>query len=106
MFIFIVVLMGLLLFSVAINYQFYHKIFLGLHKEKLDPFGVQNYPLVISDHEKNRINNNKKILMFYGDSRAFAWPNLQGAVANDFYFVNRGVGGQTQQFPLKANILI
>jgi lysophospholipase L1-like esterase len=90
--------------SVALNYLFYDKIFLGLHKDKLDPFGVQNYPVVISDNERDMINNNKKTLMFYGDSRAFAWPNLQGDMTNNLNFVNRGVGGQTsiqilQRFP-------
>lgn len=87
---FIVILCVLLIFSLALNYNLYDKSFLYSNKEKLNPLGLQHYPSEVTaiDHV-----DGKKILMFYGDSRAFAWPAVDGFP--DLHVINRGIGGQT-----------
>ncbi|OYQ63596.1 hypothetical protein B9G53_15920 [Pseudanabaena sp. SR411] len=53
----------------------------------IDPYGLNMYP----SHPINR-DLNKPLVVFFGDSRAVAWP----AIANiPFEFINRGINGQT-----------
>lgn len=94
MLVIIVVLSALLILSIALNYNFYHRAFLHLHQTKLDPLGLQRYPLKPTTND-NIASNDKKVVMFYGDSRAFAWPDLQGESVDKLHFVNRGIAGQT-----------
>ncbi len=85
----LILLVGLLLISLVLNYIFYKKAFIPLHAEKLDPMGLAVYPRVTQSALKK---SNKPKVMFYGDSRALSWTNP----AFDHYdFINRAIGGQT-----------
>jgi len=54
----------------------------------IDPYGLNMYP---SNPVLNR-DLNKPLVVFFGDSRAVAWP----AIADiPFEFINRGINGQT-----------
>ena len=55
----------------------------------LDPLGLEAYPPSASTPEKS---NAPGLAVFFGDSRAYAWPPPARA---RFAFVNRGIGNQT-----------
>jgi lysophospholipase L1-like esterase len=81
-------LSGLLLVALAANYYFYKKVLLRLYAEKLDPIGLSVYPDTVSPDA----NHEKRLLMFYGDSRALSWTSPKLA---QYRFINRAIGGQT-----------
>lgn len=71
--------------SIILNYLFYKKAFIPLQALRLDPLGL-NYYSSLPRNEK------KKIMMYYGDSRALSWPFIKN---NKFSFINRAIGNQT-----------
>ena len=108
----VIVLVVALMISLGLNYfvfrqgqQYYRQ----LNQVRLDPLGLRAYP-----RQAEAVQPNKIRIVFYGDSRAFQWPEpprLKG-----FEFINRGVGAQTSTQvvgrydehvrPLKADILL
>lgn len=89
-------LVVLLLLSLGLNYNLYQRSFLPFQKSKLDPLDLLAYAdtsaELLADKKRKRV-------MFYGDSRAFAWPNVEGV--SHARFINRGIGGQTSAQVLK-----
>ena len=54
-----------------------------------DPYALSTYPI---NPDLSKRDLNKPLVVFFGDSRAVAWP----AIANiPFEFINRGINGQT-----------
>jgi lysophospholipase L1-like esterase len=54
-----------------------------------DPYELSTYPI---NPDLSKRDLNKPLVVFFGDSRAVAWP----AIANiPFEFINRGINGQT-----------
>lgn len=86
--------------------QYYHE----LNLTRLDPVGLSVYP---SQSDEN--TNSKKLrFVFFGDSRAYQWPEPPGL--DQFEFINRGIGAQTSSqaverfdehiVPLQPDILL
>ncbi len=63
--------------------------YLELNRTRLDPVGLAVY----ADSTVPAKSGSKKRLLFYGDSRAYAWPAPAGAAR--YEVINRGIGGQT-----------
>lgn len=63
--------------------------YLALNRVNLDPVGLGYY----ANTELNAKSTERKRILFYGDSRAFAWPVPDAFAA--YEVINRGVGGQT-----------
>ncbi|HFC91798.1 MAG TPA: SGNH/GDSL hydrolase family protein, partial [Leucothrix mucor] len=91
----LILLAGLLLASLALNYIFYKKVsslVTLLYASKLDPNGLNRYPTATLPDQLITNKTSKPKVMFYGDSRALSWTNP----AFDHYdFINRAIGGQT-----------
>jgi lysophospholipase L1-like esterase len=78
--------------SVALNfiiYSFSRQYYLQLNATRLDPLGLTVY----EDSQVPDPNPQKMRVVFFGDSRAYAWPVPNGL--EQFQFINRGVGAQT-----------
>lgn len=76
----------LFILSIVLNYIFYKKAFVPLQMLRLDPLELNYYSSSPVDINK------KKLIMYYGDSRALNWPFFK----NDNYdFINRAIGNQT-----------
>ena len=75
--------------SVALNYVFYKKAFIPLHALRLNPLALNYYPSTPRD---SGIDQPKKTIMYYGDSRALSWPFTKN---NQYKFINRAIGNQT-----------
>jgi lysophospholipase L1-like esterase len=88
----LILVSGLLLISLALNYIFYKKAFLPLHAARLDPIGLQIYPASASSAQSSANKSSKAKVMFYGDSRALSWVN---PALDQYDFINRAIGGQT-----------
>jgi len=92
----------LLVLSLGLNYiliKQYRHVYRELSRVTLDPLGRQQFaaaaPVVPAAGER--------LVLFYGDSRAAAWPAPETTA--QFVFVNQGVNGQTavqiaQRYPL------
>ena len=65
------------------------KYYYQLHHTRLDPAGLTYYPPESSEASKS----GKRRFVFFGDSRAYQWPDPAGI--DQFEFVNRGIGAQT-----------
>ncbi len=65
--------------------QFYTQ----LSATRLDPAGLRAYPT----HGQGIAESDKTRIVFFGDSRAAQWPNLN--TLPQFEFINRGIGAQT-----------
>lgn len=77
--------------SIALNiiiYQQARKYYLQLNGTRLEPIGLGYYPTA---EEGAALNSD--IVVFFGDSRAFEWPDPPDL--DGFTFVNRGIGAQT-----------
>lgn len=85
----ILLISTLLIFSVALNYVFYHKAFLPSHKIRLDPLELKHYA---SRANLNVEKATKPIVLFYGDSRSLSWPFINN---DKYFFLNRSIGNQT-----------
>jgi lysophospholipase L1-like esterase len=57
-----------------------------LHEITLNPLGLKAYSMTAN-------TNDQPLIVFYGDSRAFSWPQPDGI--SDYQFMNRGIGAQT-----------
>ena len=90
--IFIVINSLFLLVSLVTNTLLYKElknIYLSLYATSLNPLGLQKY----SDKKTQIISTSKKQkVIFFGDSRAYAWRNID---LEEFQFINRGISGQT-----------
>lgn len=109
----LVVISIALIISLVFNYvifSFSRQYYLQLNGTRLDPLGLSAYP---SD-KNEEVTNPKPSVVFFGDSRAYQWPEPPGL--NQFQFVNRGIGAQTSPQvveryddhikPLKPDILL
>lgn len=77
------------LLAVVFVYQRGREYYLQLNATKLDPPGLGAYDTdALSDPEPGRIR-----VVFFGDSRARAWPAPPGLA--DIEFINRGIDNQT-----------
>lgn len=84
----------IILISVPLNFGLFYiakTFYLRLNAEKLDPYGINYYPLDVSQNPTP--NSSQKNLVFFGDSRAQAWIPPVGF--DNFNFVNRGISNQT-----------
>ena len=79
-----------MLLSLVLNYFFYKRSFIPLYETRLDPKGLNYYPSI----SNNQQDKTKPVVMFYGDSRALAWPNPE---LEEFTFINRGIGNQSSE---------
>lgn len=104
-------LMGSLVLNILL-YKSAQQYYRELNSTRLDPLGLKVYP--IDRLPQVRSPSTQLRVVFFGDSRAFAWSepsNMDG-----FEFINRGIGSQTTQqvlgryddhiSPLQANILV
>ena len=79
-----------LLASAILNvflYQQGQKYYLLLNATGLDPLGLNSYPNSAEKIEQ-------PVIVFYGDSRAEAWP-APDQIKSATTIINRGIGGQT-----------
>ncbi|MBN1936549.1 MAG: SGNH/GDSL hydrolase family protein [Anaerolineae bacterium] len=84
-------LLALLAGSLLLNWLFFRQgkaYYLELNATRLDPWGSDFYADGVTS-----VNSGVARVVFFGDSRAYAWPPLEGL--RQFEFVNRGVGAQT-----------
>ncbi|MCA9872903.1 MAG: hypothetical protein KC441_04595 [Anaerolineales bacterium] len=80
----------LLVFSLALNYflvKRYRQAYREWSRVTLDPLALEQPPALPDN------GANGRLVLFYGDSRAAAWP--EPADSEGFVFVNGGVNGQT-----------
>ena len=63
-----------------------------MYTEKLDPIGLNYYPISSSLAPSDANKRLKPRLMFYGDSRALSWTH---PALEQYEFMNRAIGGQT-----------
>jgi lysophospholipase L1-like esterase len=103
-----------LIISIWLNSYLYQKgrdYFLQLNSTRLDPLGLSAYPITSRANTKQV---EKPVILFFGDSRAAAWPSPdQITNAN---IINRGIRAQTtvqvlgrftyHVVPLKPKIVI
>ena len=105
----------LLTISVVLNlvlFRYANRYYLQLNGTRLDPLGVIFYEP--ADPPENELSQQKMKAVFFGDSRAYQWPQPQDL--NQFIFLNRGIGAQTSTqvveryerhiSPLQPDILI
>jgi lysophospholipase L1-like esterase len=88
-----VILLLLLLTSLGLNIIFYRQgqeYYLELNKTRLDPLGLDVFPI---NSLQNVRSNENRLVLFVGDSRAADW--IAPAQATDFTFLNRGINAQT-----------
>ncbi|RVU86586.1 SGNH/GDSL hydrolase family protein [Leucothrix sargassi] len=86
----IIALLGFCLIgSLALNYVFYKKGFVPLHKLRLDPLELSYYA---SSTKAETNKATKPVILYYGDSRALSWPFIDN---ENYAFVNRAIGNQT-----------
>lgn len=76
--------------SIVLNIILYNqakKYYLQVNETRLDPFGLNHYPINLKKAVDNKIR-----VVFFGDSRADGWtsPNISG-----YEFINRGIHAQT-----------
>ncbi|MCI0552021.1 MAG: SGNH/GDSL hydrolase family protein, partial [Anaerolineae bacterium] len=79
-----------LIISIAANailYKELMKYYKLLYAAELDPLGLSYF-----QDATNQKTSDKPVIVFYGDSRAEHWIPPQ---ADDFTFINRGIGNQT-----------
>jgi lysophospholipase L1-like esterase len=111
---FIIVLLLLLLISVGINiilYQQANKYYLQLNQTRLDPLNLSHFP---TEKPQNLGQNQNRLVVFFGDSRAAAWT--APTQISNFTFANRGIIGETTAqvlgrlpdhvLPLKPDIVV
>lgn len=80
--------------SLAANLLLYRRgrtYYLQLNGVRLDPLGLDEYPA--GPQARPVLAAREKLVVFYGDSRAWEWPAPD--TAGRFVFANRGVGAQT-----------
>lgn len=110
----IVLLSLTLLVSLSANFVLFNqaeKYYLQLNGVRLDPLSLNAYPPEIN---QSLTAKNQKVVVFFGDSRAFAWPAPDDLT--QLTFMNRAIGSQTTEQvvsryeahvkPLSADILI
>lgn len=86
-------LLILLVISLGFNYflvKRYRHVYRELSRVTLDPLGLNQFQ---TDPDEEVRAGEGKVVLFYGDSRAAAWPSPE--TTGLFVFVNRGVNGQT-----------
>jgi lysophospholipase L1-like esterase len=96
---------NILLYSRAKQY------YLEVNQVRLDPLGLSTYP--VESNPPQPENSGQTRVLFFGDSRAEAWPDPS---ESNYEFINRGIGGQTtvqirQRFdqhlrPLQPDIVV
>ena len=82
----------LLLASFLANLSLYKElklVYLSLYATSLNPLGIQKYS---QNQIPTTTTETKQKVVFFGDSRAFAWAKLE---LPEFQFINRGISGQT-----------
>ena len=87
-----IMLAAALVVSLTANYvtnQRSQRFFKAYQQVVLDPMGKDTY----LPRDKPGVPPGKEVVVFMGDSRASDWP--APASANRFFFVNRGVPGQS-----------
>ncbi|TVQ99143.1 MAG: SGNH/GDSL hydrolase family protein [Desulfovibrionales bacterium] len=84
----IILLVGSLLLNLLLMRQC-RNIYLNLHATRLDGLGQLTY----QDNDISKPDG-RPVVLFFGDSRAAAWPVPNLAQA-DVRFINRGIGGQS-----------
>lgn len=80
-----------LLISIALNLITFSRgrqYYLQLNATRLDPLGLSFY----ADQHSVLVSHRKRVV-FFGDSRAYAWPFP--SCLDQFQFINRGIGSQT-----------
>jgi lysophospholipase L1-like esterase len=75
-----------------IIYQRGEQYYLLFNSVQLDPLGMGLYPV---DEDRPVLADDQKLVVFYGDSRAFHWPFPRGLT--QFQFINRAGAGQTSE---------
>jgi lysophospholipase L1-like esterase len=113
--IFVILLAIVLGVSLAFNVMLFKVsrfLYLQINALQLDPLNIAAYSPV--GPESLTSNPQKLRLVFFGDSRAYQWPEPSGL--SRFEFINRGIGGQTstqvaERFdnhitPLQPDILV
>ena len=94
-FVVVILLLGVLLGSVVLNYLLYERgrqYYLQLNATRLDPLGLSYYST--ASGQGDLTSSELTGVVFFGDSRAANWtaPVLEG-----FEFINRGIGSQTSE---------
>jgi lysophospholipase L1-like esterase len=69
--------------------QYYYEV---IHQIRLDPLGLNVYGSAADDSLEG-LEPRQKVVVFFGDSRAYQWPFPSGLP--QFKFVNRGIHSQT-----------
>jgi lysophospholipase L1-like esterase len=100
--------------SIALNILLYNRArqyYLELNEVRLDPVGLNYYPVESNQRSKSIANPTR--VVFFGDSRALGWApsNISG-----YEFINRGISAQTsiqilQRFkqhvsPLQPDVIV
>ena len=88
-----VFLIGALAVSVFLNTRLYaltSTYYRQLNATRLDPLGMSAYDT--NTVHKSVVDPDTKLVVFFGDSRAFRWPAVELTL---YRFVNRGIGAQT-----------
>lgn len=99
------IFLNVLLFNRAKRY------YLELNEVRLDPVGLNYYPL--TSNQRNKTVANPIRVVFFGDSRALGWSPSD---INGYEFINRGISSQTsiqilQRFkhhvsPLRPDVIV
>lgn len=91
------IILALFAISVFLNlvaYRLYRIYSRTITMLRLDPFELHKYPLVDTHLVDAKLIDSEKVrVVFFGDSRAYAWPQLGGLIS--FEFINRGISAQT-----------
>jgi lysophospholipase L1-like esterase len=79
--------------SIVLNILLYNRArqyYLELNEVRLDPVGLNYYPL--ESNQRNKTAANPIRVVFFGDSRALGWTPSD---INGYEFINRGISSQT-----------
>jgi len=88
----IVLLALLLTLSTILNLFLFNRgkqYYYQLNQDRLDPLNLNVYP----SQAAQKPGSEKLRVVFFGDSRAYQWPEPEGL--DQYEFINRGIGGQT-----------
>ncbi|PZO38327.1 MAG: lysophospholipase [Pseudanabaena frigida] len=86
------ILVILLCGSLGLNiwlYNISYRQYIKTESLRFDPYELNNYPESPDIFKKDRL---KSLVVFFGDSRAAAWPEIADI---SYDFANRGINGQT-----------
>jgi lysophospholipase L1-like esterase len=94
----LLVLLALSIVLNAILFDRAKKYYLELNATRLDPLGLDYYPISSDSSETDQKpddQSDRPRIVIFGDSRAFGWIPPDVGEASEYEFINRGIGSQT-----------